>query len=233
MAVVVGEHAGVFVAELVGDAFEGDARVRHQGRGAVSQHVGCPAVSDPGHLDYTLELGAHLRGIGGGADGVGEHEVLGVARNASGDEIKKAYRRSAMKYHPDRNPDNKDAEEQFKECSAAYEILSDPRKRAAYDQFGQAIAQTPDTTPQAIPESVADAAQYLAIKMADEVDKAPADNHRILEMTQRMFSDFRRSARRAGRSEGRLMDYICDLFHRTVNHSAVTEPAQTVLKVAE
>ncbi len=66
------------------------------------------------------------------------YQILNVQKNASEDELKKAYRRMAMKYHPDRNPDNKQAEEQFKEIKEAYEILSDPQKRAAYDQFGHA-----------------------------------------------------------------------------------------------
>ena len=66
------------------------------------------------------------------------YEVLGVAKNASDDEIKKAYRRLAMKYHPDRNPDDKVAEENFKDAKLAYEVLADARKRAAYDQFGHA-----------------------------------------------------------------------------------------------
>ncbi len=66
------------------------------------------------------------------------YQVLGVEKNASQSELKKAYRRLAMKYHPDRNPDSKQAEEQFKEVKEAYEILTDSQKRAAYDQFGHA-----------------------------------------------------------------------------------------------
>lgn len=64
------------------------------------------------------------------------YEVLGVERNASADVIKKSYRKLAMQYHPDRNQGNKDAENKFKELSEAYEILSDPQKKAAYDQMG-------------------------------------------------------------------------------------------------
>jgi molecular chaperone DnaJ len=64
------------------------------------------------------------------------YEVLGVQRNASADEIKKAYRKLAIKYHPDKNPGDKAAEEKFKEAASSYEILSDPEKKARYDRFG-------------------------------------------------------------------------------------------------
>jgi molecular chaperone DnaJ len=64
------------------------------------------------------------------------YEVLGVGKNASADDIKRAYRRKAMKYHPDKNPDDKQAEAKFKECAEAYEVLSDADKRRRYDQLG-------------------------------------------------------------------------------------------------
>jgi len=66
------------------------------------------------------------------------YEVLGVSRNASDEDIKKAYRRLAVKYHPDKNPGDRSAEDKFKELGEAYEALSDPQRRAAYDQFGHA-----------------------------------------------------------------------------------------------
>lgn len=66
------------------------------------------------------------------------YEILGVDKGADNTVIKKAYRKAAIKFHPDKNPDNKEAEEKFKEAAEAYEILSDENKRAKYDRFGHA-----------------------------------------------------------------------------------------------
>ena len=64
------------------------------------------------------------------------YEILGINKSSSQDEIKKAYRKVAIKYHPDKNPDNKAAEEKFKEAAEAYEVLSNPEKKQKYDRFG-------------------------------------------------------------------------------------------------
>lgn len=66
------------------------------------------------------------------------YEVLGISKSASADEIKKAYRKMVIKFHPDKNPGDKEAEENFKEAAEAYEVLSDDNKRARYDQYGHA-----------------------------------------------------------------------------------------------
>jgi molecular chaperone DnaJ len=81
------------------------------------------------------------------------YEVLEVARDATDAEIKKAYRRMARQFHPDQNPDDRAAEERFKECNAAYQVLSDPDKRAAYDRYGHAAFGPPVA---ASPGSVSD-----------------------------------------------------------------------------
>lgn len=69
------------------------------------------------------------------------YEILGVERSADQDSIKKAYRKLAIQFHPDKNPGNKEAEDKFKECASAYEVLGDPDKRAKYDRFGHAAFQ--------------------------------------------------------------------------------------------
>lgn len=69
------------------------------------------------------------------------YEILGIGKSASQEEIKKAYRKLAIKYHPDKNPGDKEAEEKFKEISAAFEILKDEEKRQKYDQFGHEAFQ--------------------------------------------------------------------------------------------
>ena len=75
------------------------------------------------------------------------YELLGAGRDASDEDLKKAYRKLAMQYHPDRNPDDKEAEQKFKEVSEAYHVLSDKEKRAAYDRFGHAAFEGPGSGP--------------------------------------------------------------------------------------
>ena len=73
------------------------------------------------------------------------YDIIGVSKNATQDEIKKSYRKLALKYHPDRNPDDKEAEKNFKEAAEAYSVLSDSSKRSRYDQYGHAGVGMGDT----------------------------------------------------------------------------------------
>ena len=94
------------------------------------------------------------------------YEVLGVEKNASDGEIKKAYRKLAMKYHPDQNPGDKAAEEKFKEVGEAYEILSDADKRSRYDQFGFAgVDPTMRPAVPAVPAATAAASPALTVSI--------------------------------------------------------------------
>jgi len=78
------------------------------------------------------------------------YEILGVPKNAPDADIKKAYRKVALKYHPDRNPDDKAAEDKFKEAAEAYEVLSDADKRARYDRFGHSGVMAREDFPEAV-----------------------------------------------------------------------------------
>ena len=86
-------------------------------------------------MDEHVEMASARPGGGMKAD---YYELLGVAKNASAEDIKKAYRKLAMQYHPDRNPGNHEAEHKFKEISEAYQVLCDDQRRAAYDRYGHA-----------------------------------------------------------------------------------------------
>jgi molecular chaperone DnaJ len=117
------------------------------------------------------------------------YEVLGVEKGASADEIKRAYRRLALKYHPDKNPDNKGAETKFKECAEAYEVLSDSEKRQRYDQFG-----------------------HEGLRGAGVHDYSHMNVHDVSDMFGDMFGDllgdmFSGGRRRSGRSQGPARGY--------------------------
>lgn len=117
------------------------------------------------------------------------YEVLGVEKNASADDIKRTYRRLALKYHPDKNPGDKDAETKFKECAEAYEVLGDAEKRKRYDQFG-----------------------HDGLRGAGVHDYSHMNVQDISDMFGDMFGDlfgdmFGGGRRRSGRSQGQSRGY--------------------------
>jgi len=129
------------------------------------------------------------------------YAVLGVSHDASAEEIKKAYRRAAIQYHPDRNPGDADAEARFKQCAEAYEVLSDPDKRARYDRFGKA-----------------------GLKGAGVHDWAHTDVHDIFSMFEEvfgfgdLFGGFGGRRRRAGPEPGQSLRCFIDVTLEEVLH---------------
>ena len=110
------------------------------------------------------------------------YEVLGVDKGADLEAIKKAYRKMAMKYHPDRNPDNKEAEEKFKEVGEAYEVLSDADKRARYDQYGLVYSSVMGRGTATIVEDVEEKMKAMTILMKTQTGKDFEFNERLVSI---------------------------------------------------
>src|SRR5215468_7670522 len=117
------------------------------------------------------------------------YETLGVRRDADADTLKKAFRSLAMKYHPDRNPDDNGAEQRFKEINEAYDVLKDEQKRAAYDRFGHAAFENGSAGPRGFGGAGFD---FSATGFADIFDE--------------MFGDFMGRGGRGGQARGRGAD---------------------------
>ena len=150
------------------------------------------------------------------------YEVLGVSKNASDDEIKKAYKKMAIKYHPDRNPDDKEAEAKFKEAAEAYDVLRDPQKRARYDQFGHAGVggDSPSSVSRPMkldflaPEALAPRLRLHKV-VSPEKDKLETLYNLLCTLgyhSTLVFCNYRESVERvAGYLQARK--FPCDMFH--------------------
>ena len=142
------------------------------------------------------------------------YEILGINRDSDDDDIKKAYRKLAMKYHPDRNPDNPKAEEHFKECKEAYEILSDSRKRAAYDQHGHAGV---DPNMHEGAHNFTDAFSDIFSDLFNQ-NRGHGNIHRGADLRYNLEISLEQAARGAERDEACAGDFAVDGSHESSWH---------------
>ncbi|MGH2543180.1 MAG: DnaJ C-terminal domain-containing protein [Ardenticatenaceae bacterium] len=142
------------------------------------------------------------------------YQILGVSRDAEQKEIKRAYRRLARQYHPDVNPDNREAEERFKEINEAYEVLSDPEKRTKYDQFGREWqryqeGQAPGFDPRQWTQQGAGGQQYYTYTTAQDMEDLFGEGAGFSDFFETLFggAEFRRAPRGRAPAPRRGQDF--------------------------